>query len=88
MTNKRKFTKEEKLQLLNEAQQNGVKSTLEKHGIYPGELTSVKKHRIKNVKILWCVYVLKPIANYQHTPEFSIKHFFSMNKQCFFHLLF
>jgi putative transposase len=35
MTNKRKFSKEEKLQILREAEEKGVKATLEKHGIYP-----------------------------------------------------
>jgi putative transposase len=35
MTHKRKFTKEEKLHVLQEAKEKGVKETLEKHGIYP-----------------------------------------------------
>lgn len=43
MTEKRKFTKEEKLQLLKEVEQNGVKATLEKHGIYPATYYSWKK---------------------------------------------
>ena len=43
MTEKRKFTKEEKLQLLKEVEQSGVKSTLEKHGIYPATYYSWKK---------------------------------------------
>lgn len=42
MTNKRTFTKEEKLQVLKEAEQKGVKSTLEKHGIYPATYYSWK----------------------------------------------
>ena len=32
---KRKFTKEDKLQIIKEASEQGVKVTLEKHGIYP-----------------------------------------------------
>lgn len=32
---KRKFTKEEKLKILKEVDQNGVKETIEKHGVYP-----------------------------------------------------
>ena len=32
---KRKFTKEEKLLIIEESKMNGVKATLEKHGIYP-----------------------------------------------------
>ncbi len=43
MTNKRTFTKEEKLQILKEVEQNGVKSTLEKFGIYPASYYSWKK---------------------------------------------
>jgi len=35
MTEKRTFTKEEKLQILKEVEQEGVKVTLEKHGICP-----------------------------------------------------
>jgi putative transposase len=42
MTNKRTFTKEEKLQVLKEAEEKGVKSTLEKHGIYPATYYSWK----------------------------------------------
>ena len=34
MTGKRTFTKE-KLRILKEVEQEGVKATLEKHGIYP-----------------------------------------------------
>ncbi|MFN3554948.1 MAG: hypothetical protein ACK4VN_03185 [Bacteroidales bacterium] len=33
MTMKRKFTKEEKLQIIKEASEQGVKATLAKHGI-------------------------------------------------------
>ncbi len=43
MTEKRKFTKDEKLQFLKEVEQNGVKITLEKHGIYPATYYSWKK---------------------------------------------
>ena len=43
MTEKRKFTKDEKLQFLKEVEQNGVKTTLEKHGIYPATYYSWKK---------------------------------------------
>ena len=43
MTEKRKFTKEEKLQLIKEAAEKGVKITLEKHGIYPATYYSWKK---------------------------------------------
>jgi len=42
MTNKRTFSKEEKLQVLNEAQEKGVKITLEKHGVYPATYYSWK----------------------------------------------
>jgi len=42
MTNKRTFTKEEKLQVLKEAEEKGVKYTLEKHGIYPATYYSWK----------------------------------------------
>jgi len=42
MKTKRKFTKEEKLQVLKEVEQNGVKETLEKHGIYPATYYSWK----------------------------------------------
>lgn len=34
MNTKRTFTKEEKLSILKEAAENGVKTTLDKHGIY------------------------------------------------------
>lgn len=40
---KRTFTKEEKLLILKEVEQEGVKSTLEKHGIYPATYYSWKK---------------------------------------------
>jgi putative transposase len=43
MTEKRKFTEDEKLRLLKEVEQNGVKNTLEKHGIYPATYYSWKK---------------------------------------------
>jgi len=42
MTNKRTFSKEEKLQILREAQEKGVKTTLEKHGVYPATYYSWK----------------------------------------------
>ena len=42
MKAKRKFTKEEKLQVLKEAEQNGVKATIEKYGIYPTSYYSWK----------------------------------------------
>jgi putative transposase len=40
MTMKRKFTKEEKLQIIKEASDHGVKATLEKYGIYPASYYS------------------------------------------------
>lgn len=40
---KRKFTKEEKLQVLEESKTKGVKVTLEKHGIYPATFYSWRK---------------------------------------------
>jgi putative transposase len=40
---KRTFTKEEKLLILSEAQENTVKVTLEKHGIFPGTFYAWKK---------------------------------------------
>ena len=43
MTGKRTFTKEEKLRILKEVEQEGVKATLEKHGIYPATYYSWKK---------------------------------------------
>ena len=43
MTMKRKFTKEEKLQIIKEASGQGVKATLEKYGIYPASYYSWKK---------------------------------------------
>lgn len=42
MTMKRKFTKEEKLQIIKEASEQGVKVTLEKYGIYPASYYSWK----------------------------------------------
>lgn len=39
---KRTFTKEEKLQILKEASEQGVTTTLEKHGIYPATFYSWK----------------------------------------------
>ena len=43
MKDKRTFTKEEKLQILKEVEKNGVKSTLEKFGIYPATYYSWRK---------------------------------------------
>jgi len=40
---KRKFSKKEKLDLIKEASEQGVTSTLEKHGIYPATFYSWKK---------------------------------------------
>ena len=42
MTKKRKFTKEEKLQIIKEASEQGVKATIEKYGIYPDTYNSWK----------------------------------------------
>ncbi|MBW6480777.1 MAG: transposase [Bacteroidales bacterium] len=43
MTMKRKFTKEEKLRIIKEASEQGVKATLEKYGIYPASYYSWKR---------------------------------------------
>jgi len=40
---KRKFTKEEKLQIIEEASLQGVQATLDKHGLYPTTYYSWKK---------------------------------------------
>lgn len=40
---KRKFSKEDKLQIIKEASEQGVTVTLEKHGIYPATFYSWKK---------------------------------------------
>ena len=40
---KRKFTKEEKLQILKEASLQGIQATLDKHGLYPTTYSSWKK---------------------------------------------
>lgn len=40
---KRSFTKEQKLEILNEATLNGVKATLDKHGLYPATYYSWKR---------------------------------------------
>jgi putative transposase len=40
---KRTFSKEEKLQILEEAKKQGVQSTLDKHGIYPATYYNWKK---------------------------------------------
>jgi putative transposase len=40
---KRKFSKEDKLQIIKEASEQGVNNTLEKHGIYPATFYSWKK---------------------------------------------
>lgn len=43
MNTKRTFKKEEKLSILQEASENGVNVTLEKHGIYPATYYSWRK---------------------------------------------
>ena len=43
MNQKRTFTKQEKLAILKEAGEHGVKVTLEKHGIYPATYYSWRK---------------------------------------------
>jgi len=43
MSNRRKFSKEKKLTILKEAQSNGVKNTLSKHGIFPATYYSWKR---------------------------------------------
>lgn len=40
---KRKFTKEDKLQILEESKMKGVKATLEKHGLFPATFYSWRK---------------------------------------------
>ena len=40
---KRKFTKEQKLEILEEASMQGVQATLDKHGLYPTTYYSWKK---------------------------------------------
>jgi putative transposase len=40
---KRRFSKEEKLQIIKEASEQGVKVTLDKHGIYPATYYSWRK---------------------------------------------
>ncbi|NLX71987.1 MAG: transposase [Bacteroidales bacterium] len=40
---KRKFSKEEKLAIIREASVTGVKTTLEKHGVYPASYYSWKR---------------------------------------------
>ena len=40
---KRKFSKEQKLQILRESSEHGVNTTLEKHGIYPATFYLWKK---------------------------------------------
>ncbi|TSA35216.1 MAG: transposase, partial [Porphyromonadaceae bacterium] len=40
---KRKFTKEQKLQIIDEASLQGVQATLDKHGLYPTTYYSWKK---------------------------------------------
>ena len=40
---KRKFTKEQKLQIIEEASLNGVQATLDKYGLYPTTYYSWKK---------------------------------------------
>ncbi len=43
MMMKRTFTKEEKLQIIKEASEQGVTPTLERHGVYPASYYSWKK---------------------------------------------
>lgn len=43
MANKRKFSKEEKLKIIQEASTEGVKITCERHGVYPASYYSWKK---------------------------------------------
>jgi putative transposase len=43
MKQKRTFTKEEKLAILKEAGEQGVKATLDRHGIYPATYYSWRK---------------------------------------------
>lgn len=43
MSNRRKFSKEEKLRIVHEAAANGVKLTLEKHGVYPATFYAWKR---------------------------------------------
>ncbi len=43
MTMKRTFTKEEKLQIIKEASEQGVAPTLERHGVYPASYYSWKR---------------------------------------------
>ena len=40
---RRTFSKDDKLRILKEAQENGVTATLDKHGIYPATYYSWKK---------------------------------------------
>lgn len=40
---KRRFTKEDKIRILQEAEENGVKATLDKFGVYPATYYSWKK---------------------------------------------
>jgi putative transposase len=40
---KRKFSKEEKIKILDEAKKHGVQPTLDKHGLYPATFYSWKK---------------------------------------------
>lgn len=47
MVNKRTFSKEEKLAILKEASEKGVKSTLEKHGIYAATYYSWRKKHLE-----------------------------------------
>lgn len=43
MSNRRKFSKEEKLRIVREAAANGVKITLDKYGVYPATFYAWKK---------------------------------------------
>jgi putative transposase len=50
---KRKFTKEEKLQIIKEASEQGVNITLVKYGVYPATYYSWKKKFETHVVLLF-----------------------------------
>lgn len=53
MTEKITFTKEEKLKILKEVEQEGLKFTLEKHGIYPAKHNITKIEKKELYTIFW-----------------------------------
>lgn len=55
MKEKRTFKKEEKLAILKEASEQGVKITLEKHGIYPSCVVAVLLRLLLEVTVLKAV---------------------------------